>query len=507
MQNEKQLIQKDRLLENVFAECAEDFILPDYMPEVRRVLRLETRLLPGEKFVGGGKAEFDGTVLYTLFYTDTEEKLTAVPLESRYEYRLPLDVEAGAAVYSDETIESVNLRPSGPRRVNIRSRVRAAVHEVREEPLQKDPAVLWEEEECPCLLRRSEVMRTVRAEGDGFEAIAERMLDAEAEIRPIYGSAEVLTEGARAADGHINCHGTVLIKCLAEKGEETLTLSARIPFEEELISSECREGDAVTVKGICHGVELETEEDGDRRVLHATARCSLTAEARRNEPAVITADMYSTEKNLKVAYKPLHTESLSTSFLGNFTIEADSVAEEGEEVMLASVTVRDAAVKTAGDKAAVAGECRAELLCRRAGEGFYAADFTFPFRIEAPLSQRADEGDLPRFSLTPVFTDVTVQGGKRHLSTEMALSLCLIRPSEQTVPDTVETEGERAVPDTQSVTVYYPTDKDSLWSVGKRYGMRVGELQKQNGILLSEDTALDDVKSLDGTAWLFVSRL
>lgn len=507
MQNEKQLIQRDKLLENVFAETNEDFILPDYMPEVRRVLRLETRLLRGEKFVGGGKAEFDGTVLYTLFYTDSEEKLTAVPLESRYEYRVALDAETTGLIYSDESLESVNLRPSGPRRVNIRARIRAAMHEVREEEAGASLAILAEED-CSCLWRAGKVLRTVRLTGDGFEASAERMLESDGEeIRPLYASAEVLVESAQARDGHIHCRGTVFIRALAEKGTEVHTLTSRVPFEEELVASECAEGDAVTARGVCSRVELEVEEDGGRSLLHATAFCSLSAEARRNEDISVLTDLYSTEKELRLAYSPCHTESLRESFSGNFTVEADTAAREGEKCILSSVSVRDTAVQIMGEKAALTGECRAELLCQSEGEGFYAEDFTFPFRIEIPLSAKAKDTDATALSVTPLFTEVTSQGGQRHLSAEMAVCFYTLRPTTVTVPVTLEGESERQRENGQCVTVYYPTDEDSLWSVGKRYGIRTEELKKQNGILTDEDTALDDTKTLDGISWLFVSRL
>lgn len=507
MQNEKQLIQRDKLLENVFAETNEDFILPDYMPEVRRVLRLETRLLRGEKFVGGGKAEFDGTVLYTLFYTDNEEKLTAVPLESRYEYRVGLGADAGDLIYSDEALESVSLRPSGPRRVNVRAKIRAAVHEVKDEAASV-PLSILAEEDCPCLWREEKVLRTVRLLSDGFEASAERMLESDGEeIRPLYASAEALVEHAQAKDGHVHCRGTVFIRALAEKGTEIHTLTARVPFEEELIASECLTGDAVTARGVCSRVELEVEEDGVRSLLHATAFCSLSAEARRNEDVSVLTDLYSTEKDLRLTYTPSHTESLRECFAGNFTVEADTAAREGEKCLLSSVSVRDSAVKAVGEKAILTGECRAELLCQSEGEGFYAEDLTFPFRIEIPLTAAANETDVTALSVTPLFTEVSVQGGQRNLSAEMAVSLYTLRPVTVTVPATLEGESERPKADGQSVTVYYPTDEDSLWSVGKRYGMRMEELKKQNGILLDEDTALDDTKTLDGMAWLFVSRL
>ncbi len=505
MSNETK-IQKDKLCENLFAECNEDFILPDYMPEIRRVVRLESKLLPGENYMGGGKAEFEGSVLYTLFYTDTEETLTAVPLESRYEYRTPIGAEAPTHVYTNEVLESVNARPSGPRRINIRAKIRAAVHAVTEETVQENFDLLnaptYEK-----LWRESEAVRSLRFCGEEFEVLAERMFESEGEeIRPIYGTAEILTESARAGEGHIRCQGTVLIQALAEKGGETLVLRERIPFEEEIIVPDCREDDRITAKGCCLRVELETEDDGERHLLHAKTYGKIEGCADRNEPFSVISDVYSTKENLEIAYKPFHAESLVTSHMGNFTVEADAPASIEGNVSLCSVSLRDASASVEDGKVFLSGECRAELLCR-GEEGFFGTDFVFPFRTEVPLSILVPEDCTVLFSLAPLFAETAMQSDKCHLSFEMSTNIRIFTKKEFCIPDTLTAGGERQRWKEDAVVIYYPTDKDSLWSVGKDYGISAEELKKQNGILLSEDTALNDVKSLDGTAWLFVSRL
>ncbi len=506
MPNENK-IQKDKLCENIFTECTEDFILPDYMPEIRRVVRLESKLLPGESYTGGGKAEFEGTVLYTLFYTDTEEKLTAVPLESHYEYRVPIGAEAPDEVYTDEVLENVNARPSGPRRLNIRSKIRAAVHAVSQEDLQEDAEMQSKTQDYEKLWREGSVLQSSRCRGEEFEAFAEEMLVTEGqEIRPIYSTAEILSESARAFDGHIRCQGTVLIRALAEKGDEIVSLSARIPFEEEIIAAECKEGDFVTVSGHCTRVELETEDDRERHALHAKAYGKMEAVARRNEPFSVVTDLYSTEENIEIVYKPLHTESLLVSYMGNFSMATDHSVPSCHEIPLCSVSLREASINTEDGRAILSGECRADLLCK-GDEGFFGTDFSFPFRLEIPLDTVLTRDSISSFSLSPLFAEAVMEGEKCRLSFEMAVKLCVLKKREDQVPAKLTVQSAREETDPDSVTVYYPTDKDSLWSVGKQYGIRTEDLQKQNGIPLDGDTALDSDTSLDGTAWLFVSRL
>ena len=110
------------------------------------------------------------------------------------------------------------------------------------------------------------------------------------------------------------------------------------------------------------------------------------------------------------------------------------------------------------------------------------------------------------FTLTPTFTEAVAQNGRAHISCEMMLSLRASREECFTVPEGAVVSS-RPVRDTDSIFIYYPTDKDSLWSVGKAYGIPSAKLARQNDISTDADTAPDDVKSLDGVAWLFASEI
>lgn len=49
-------------------DVSEDFVLPDYCPEVRRVLGVTARASVGGKYLSGEELEADGDVTYTVVY-------------------------------------------------------------------------------------------------------------------------------------------------------------------------------------------------------------------------------------------------------------------------------------------------------------------------------------------------------------------------------------------------------------------------------------------------------
>ena len=49
-------------------ESGGEFVLPDYLPKVQKVLRLEADVLPPARYMSGSEAQMSGNVLHTLLY-------------------------------------------------------------------------------------------------------------------------------------------------------------------------------------------------------------------------------------------------------------------------------------------------------------------------------------------------------------------------------------------------------------------------------------------------------
>ena len=60
------------------AECTVDHTLPDYLPELRRILRVEARPIPADRYLDDTHAELSGLVAFTVVYADGEGRLAAL---------------------------------------------------------------------------------------------------------------------------------------------------------------------------------------------------------------------------------------------------------------------------------------------------------------------------------------------------------------------------------------------------------------------------------------------
>ena len=53
-------------------ELSGDFTLPDYQPEIKRLLRVTAEVLPPQKYVGDSEGEISGGIDYYVLYTGSD---------------------------------------------------------------------------------------------------------------------------------------------------------------------------------------------------------------------------------------------------------------------------------------------------------------------------------------------------------------------------------------------------------------------------------------------------
>ena len=118
----------DGVREAIPAECRVEHTLPDYLPEIRRVLRVSARPLGVGRYLEGDRAEFSGTVAYTVVYTDGEGRTAAVTLNGEYTLTCPRAEGDHPTPLAEAEVESTVCRLGGPRRLSLASTLRCRVH-------------------------------------------------------------------------------------------------------------------------------------------------------------------------------------------------------------------------------------------------------------------------------------------------------------------------------------------------------------------------------------------
>jgi len=303
-------IQADVCDKQVLTELAVDLSLPDYLPEIKRLLRVRAVATPPDKYIGAGNAEFSGRIDYSILYSGNDGAIYSASETGDYKFNVPLemtsDYELNEGVVCDvDTVPDMTVgRVAAPRKLSVKCRLRSRVR-IRGTRLLQEQLQGGGQEGLQRLCGQVEVARCFSGIGEPLTLGDEILTDADsADLRVISADAEVFVSEAVSGSGTVNCRGEVslhLLCCHENAPLPPITLSRRLPFSH-----------AVAVDGV--EVNCDACADGNATDLHITVEegrilCEavvlLRARAQRNEHVSYTRDLYSTAADSQTHTTPL----------------------------------------------------------------------------------------------------------------------------------------------------------------------------------------------------------
>ena len=111
----------------VNSDISEDVTLPDYLPEIRKVLYVKENALPPAKFISGGKVDISGVMDYTIIYVSADGRLCSAPVSAEYSFALPLDNMSDFEISEGLTVMAHTLSESSSVRVSAKASERARI--------------------------------------------------------------------------------------------------------------------------------------------------------------------------------------------------------------------------------------------------------------------------------------------------------------------------------------------------------------------------------------------
>lgn len=458
----------------ISAELSSDYTLPDYQPEIRRILKVIPSILPPAKYIGGNNVELNGTIDYNMLYVGADGGIYSAPLSAEYALSAPLeitsdfDINEGVTVLCDISDENITARVSAPRRVGIKCRISARVRAY---------GMMIVEERCvgeiePMSIERlmGETLSTsaVSAIGDVIE-LCEEISVSTADMRVASASADVQMSDVSASNGYADCRGELLLKLIVSKeGDkgDAETLSKTVAFEHRI------EADEISADSFCKASadvsDLSVSVEDGKIICSISLIPKLCAYT--SLPLSYTRDIYSTECYSETAYRDYTIPTVCAVTRSNFSqSERKSISETSLEhsSRIIDVWCRPSAEKFEFDKNKyiVSGQCKYTLLVETNGE-FSTSELSLPFRYEG---ERATPDTAKLSSDVGVIScRARVDGGSLSIDTE--LSICSEHLGENTIKALSEVRfGESVSRSDGDVIIYFPSADDTPWSVAKKY--------------------------------------
>lgn len=493
-------------------EC--DVILPDYCPDIGRMLGAEAQARTGSKTLDGTKLKVDGELLLRIIYVPADSGgIRSAEHEEPFSKAFDISAESfgtaesaatqASATQASVRVGQVTVRPVGPRRVQIRASltVAAKAWDTRSEDTVSgcsDPGVE--------LLRRSVTASELVGAAERTFAVADELsidYGKPAADAVISASASAVLADCKVISGKVVVKGELMVSVLyaarqeADGGDDS-GASQPAPAGAELIAgtlplSQIIDLDGVGEDCVCSvslspgfvHAQPKTDDSGANRVISVDTELTVSVTARRPVTFSAVSDAYSPASELKLQTKTLSFDGVAERTEASEMLRQtlDLGEAEFKNIIYCSARVSGLSAACVSGAAQLSGELTVLLLGEDSSGSLTGAEKRAPFTLREELSAAGDGVRLTP-EVTVVSAACTPAGpGRAELRAQCAVTVEAETPGRQEVMTDLAYDGEAPAPARGStLTLCYADSGESVWDIAKRYRAPVDAVMRENGI-------------------------
>ncbi len=465
----------------VFCESNSEYVLPDYLPKVQKVLRMETRALPPVRYMNTAEAQMSGNLLHTLVYVGEEGEIAATVLPGKYEFSVPFSAESvSPAVTAAVEVDSSTHRLTAPRKLNVRTRLRArtrtfCTEEITEQQLPAGGIAglhrLQGTVECLCTqtLRSSDI------------TLSDSIETGSASARPIWCGATAAVQDARAMEGGVSVRGDVCVKVLLDDGGKPKVVSKKLPFDAFL------DGDVEKHAGATAVARVLSTEAAKEQGTEVLVEVLLCVEALADVPCSIpvTEDAFSETAEGKITYRTIPAAKLLLARSGVYTVGGSVTKTAAGAVGVAEVldTSGEAVleeIQPADGKYLLSGRCMLNTLYQDAEGALGSAEYSIPFKVI--LDAKTPENAAATATVSLLSARTRADGETLVCDMDLAVSVRAVANREKCVVSQLDYTASRpCAKSSHPLCLIYPAG-ESLWSLAKTHHISPEKLADLNAL-------------------------
>ena len=479
----KSTIQTEKCGQNLFFESSGEFTLPDYMPKVEKLLRTESKVLPPLRFVASNEVIMSGNVLHSLIYVGDEGEVSATVLPTKYEASIPFANKGEEReVIAQPVLESASCRASAPRKVNVRSKLRALPHTITK--IDVTPTLPDDTDGINMLFGEIDSVCTKNIHLDNITVSETVEISAPAEARLIWCGANAAVTDIRTTDGGVQIRGDVFVKLLTSMGGEAKMHCKKIPFEEFCDAELARK---TSVSAIAKVVSTEAaREQGTDALVDVVLALDITMDTPENTSVVF--DAFSEKFDAAVEYRKIPTSKLALCRSGVYSaggsIPKSSLAGFDEMLDTSGEAILEE-VRNESGRLILSGRCNMNSVYKTENGGYSSAEYTLPFKLAWDIDTKNETENTASVSLVSVRT--RTDGENIVCDMDIAASVRGFEEDEKNVLRSVSLDGAKPYEKSEyPLCLIYPGG-ESLWMLAKKYRVSPEKLAKINSISISEN--------------------
>lgn len=471
-----------------------DFSLPDYCPDIRKILKC--RVTPGifSKAATGQSITVDGQISACVFYCDEQNGVYSyeqtVPFNKTFQGEENLD---GALVEICTKLQYVNCRAVSERKIDIHGAVAISVGAncLKTFEILSDadrPDFQFERAEMPTLNAISNAEKNL---------LVEERLDISSSL-PTVGcilksSAEISVDEVKPIRSKVNVKGNLSVEVLYcdEQHRRYQNYSTVIPYSQFIDMPEVREDCRCECRAQICFLEVKPikgSEECRSLSMNAKVFMQVSAYCDRNVPVIL--DLYSTRYEIDAKREELPMDRICSSLKDRYTYQGvmDFPLKDLAGILDFSRESETVGCRFENGKVLVSLRLNVGFLYCNSDSQISYAEKSEEFTYEHPVEDSIGENAVcnPDFRIASVSYNILSES-QVEFRVEYTVGLCIhevknIRAVARWEEDSQKVKG---TPDC-SLVAYFAAKGEKIWDIAKRYNSNLAEMQALNGLKETE---------------------
>lgn len=469
-----------------------DFSLPDYCPDIQKVLKCVVYPNITSRSVSGDRLNIEGTTKIRVIYSDSENAKircceNSVPFSSSIDIR---STPENAFAITNLRVEYVNCRAVSPRKLDIHGAFSILAKVYDKKNLEISSCVNGKD-----IQQKISDMKINNLIGIGQQqfTISEVLEIPEGKATPeliINSDVRVNTNEYKNMSNKTVIKGELTIKILyisdltfgsTETLEYSIPISQIVDVPGITEESKC----IVNVNVLSHDEQLRSEDNGSSGALSCEIKLLANAMAFNDKDISIVSDAYSTDYDIDVSTQPIKIEQLIESINESFN--------HRESINLSDMTLSNiidawsnsCSVNSNVQDGNLIFKCKINIGVLALNSESNPVYIERIIEFEQPKSlQNIDDSTICESRIVPTSITCTISGNNGidiNINFQLTGEIYLSRKYDMVIDVTAD-ESKSVEKDTASLTVYYASEGEDIWDIARRYYTSANMIKEENDI-------------------------
>ncbi|MBR2868791.1 MAG: DUF3794 domain-containing protein [Clostridia bacterium] len=464
--------------------------LPDYCPEIKRILRCNVRtdILSVQNI--SGRVNVQGNADITVIYIGDNDKISAYQQVTPIQKTFDSDkIEDGSSVVSKIITDYVNCRAVNPRRLDVKAMMTVIIRSYS----RRDEKLLTGLSDCGIRTLCDEYhfsdLKCIKEKAFNLTEVLELPSDKPVIGRVINSCANIIVSEKKIINNKMLVKGDCYLKIhyLSENDSTVECAEHSIPIS-QIIEADGITEDCNTLLNLnvtaCESVS-KVDSSGEMKLIDINVRVSANIFAFINTKVSLISDAYSTQYNSRNSYKSIELISENTDFDTSFTnkIVLESIGVSIEQIcsVWCSDVKSDYILKNG--KCCLVGTYQVTVIFKDAEKQFGIISKPVDFELAVDLKNPSERINC-YYSLQITGSACSLSGeSKIELKTEFRANGKVL--SEKIVKYLCDTELSEISSDKRkncALTIYFCDKNEKVWNIAKKYKTTVDAILSENNL-------------------------